>query len=172
MQGPGPAQKSFKDFGMSARNCSTESSWLPVESVCRSGTSSVGWINSRQAAPTAENPNPESPLIRPERKRINSIMIMWCVLNPATRLGLSGVTYTAARINTQIATTTNHSVLVEVFLGATRAFTASAIAMPPYGLNFSSKPFSLTGTSVRRIVQRIEEIAAANISPKDMGKDL
>jgi hypothetical protein len=39
--------------------------------------------------------------------------------------------------------------------------------MPPYGFNLLSKAFSLTGTSVRRIVQRIEEIAAANISPKD-----
>jgi hypothetical protein len=38
--------------------------------------------------------------------------------------------------------------------------------MPPYGLNLSSKPFSLTVTSVRRIVQRIQEIAAGNISPK------
>src|SRR5215468_468219 len=101
---PGPAQNARHELGMSARSRSSDSSWFPVDSVCRSGASVIGGMNSSVAAPTAENPNPDSPLIMPDTNRIASITTMLRVLRPATRSGLLGSTSRSVRM---MATTTS-----------------------------------------------------------------
>ena len=60
---------------MSAFSWPSDISWLAVDRVISSGTPSFGGSSARQSAPTAENPNPDSPLIRPEKPRITRMVI-------------------------------------------------------------------------------------------------
>src|SRR5450631_323803 len=50
----------------------------------------MGCIISRLAAPIAEKPNPESPLITPDRNTIASMLTNCRTLNPAMALGVAG----------------------------------------------------------------------------------
>jgi hypothetical protein len=51
---------------------------LAVDKLISRGTPRVGGMYHRLSAPIAENPNPERPLIRPERARMAQIGINVC----------------------------------------------------------------------------------------------
>src|SRR5215469_4471503 len=105
VQNPGPSQKPCHDFGISSRNCFSERNWLHVDRVCSRGAWVIGSIKSRHAAPTAENPKPDRPLIRPDTKRISSMEISSPRLSPATTVLLLRVAYaTTSNARKRIAT--------------------------------------------------------------------
>ena len=131
MQNPGPAQNCFQDLGMSWRSCSIDSSWLAFDSVWSSGASVTGGMNSSVAAPTAENPKPDSPLISPDRNRMLSISTIWRVLKPATTSGLSGMATIRPTKTTASATDRSHNVFGELHLSTFAAPATVTMSRPP-----------------------------------------
>jgi hypothetical protein len=97
---------------MSSRNCPTERAWLPVDKAWNSGTCKMGASNKRLTDPIAEKPNPESPLITPERKTITSMLASWRMLNPATAFGIVGKETIRVPVTTTAVTANSHSLVL------------------------------------------------------------
>ena len=116
---------------MSSRNCPTERSWFPVDKAWNSGTCKMGASSKRLAAPIAEKPNPDRPLITPERKTIASMLASWRMLNPATAFGAAGNETMSVPVTTSAATAKSHSVVfVDPALAGQPDGSASAAAGP------------------------------------------
>src|SRR5215510_9825586 len=121
IQNPGPSQKPLHDFGISSRNCFNERNWLQVDRVCSRGAWMIGSIKSKHPAPTAENPKPERPLIRPDKKRISSMEISSPTLSPASAMPLLHVAYaTTPNARKRIATGIHIHLSLDVSLGLDR----------------------------------------------------
>ncbi len=70
----------------------------------------MGGRSKRVVAPIAEKPNPDSPLITPERKTIASTLASSRMLNPATAFGVVGHERMTVPATTSPATANSHSV--------------------------------------------------------------
>jgi len=77
----------------------------------------MGGRSKRVVAPIAEKPNPDSPLITPERKTIASMLASWRMLNPATAFAVVGKQTINVPTTTTAATADSHSLVLPDLLG-------------------------------------------------------